>query len=65
MVIGQGGSGTVSPSGAVSTFGQGEGVTYMGSGRLGAPQRFRNLPPLGRLLWNLALDQAIARPEIA
>jgi hypothetical protein len=35
-VIGQGVSGTVSPSGAVSTFGQGEGVTYTGAGRLGA-----------------------------
>ncbi|MBR0951173.1 hypothetical protein [Bradyrhizobium canariense] len=35
-VIGQGVSGTVSPSGAVSTFGQGEGVTFTGSGRLGA-----------------------------
>jgi hypothetical protein len=33
-VIGQGVSGTVSPSGAVSTFGQGEGVTFTGSGRL-------------------------------
>src|SRR3954454_19821765 len=35
-VIGQGVSGTVGPSGAVSTFGQGEGVTYTGAGRLGA-----------------------------
>lgn len=35
-VIGQGVSGTVSPSGAVRTFGQGEGVTYTGAGRLGA-----------------------------
>lgn len=35
-VIGQGVSGTVSPSGAVSTFGQGEGVTFTSSGRLGA-----------------------------
>ena len=35
-VIGQGVSGTVSPSGAVSTVGQGDGVTFTGSGRLGA-----------------------------
>ncbi|MDD1525884.1 hypothetical protein C7U92_08465 [Bradyrhizobium sp. WBOS7] len=35
-VIGQGVSGTVSPSGAVRTFGQGDGVTFTGSGRLGA-----------------------------
>jgi hypothetical protein len=35
-VIGQGVSGTVSPSGSVSTFGQGEGVTFTGAGRLGA-----------------------------
>lgn len=35
-VIGQGVSGSVSPSGAVSTFGQGDGVTFTGSGRLGA-----------------------------
>jgi hypothetical protein len=33
-VIGEGVSGRVSPSGAVSTFGQGQGVTYSGSGRL-------------------------------
>ena len=33
-VIGQGVTGTVSPSGAVSTFGQGDGVTFTGSGRL-------------------------------
>lgn len=33
-VIGEGVSGTVSPSGGVSTFGRGEGVTYTGSGRL-------------------------------
>lgn len=36
-VIGQGVSGTVSASGSVSTFGQGDGgVTFRGSGRLGA-----------------------------
>ncbi|MGY8631463.1 hypothetical protein RAD15_03070 [Bradyrhizobium sp. 14AA] len=35
-VIGQGVSGTVSPSGAVSTFGRGEGVTFTSSGRLAA-----------------------------
>ncbi|PSO15374.1 hypothetical protein [Bradyrhizobium sp. MOS003] len=35
-VIGQGVSGTVSPSGSVSTIGQGDGVTFTGSGRLGA-----------------------------
>ncbi|MCP3368981.1 hypothetical protein [Bradyrhizobium cajani] len=35
-VIGQGVSGTVSPSGAVSTFGQGDGVTFTSSGRLAA-----------------------------
>ncbi|WP_262048519.1 hypothetical protein [Bradyrhizobium sp. Bra78] len=35
-VIGQGVTGTVSPSGSVSTFGQGEGVTFTGAGRLGA-----------------------------
>jgi hypothetical protein len=35
-VIGQGVSGTVSSSGSVSTFGQGEGVTFTGAGRLGA-----------------------------
>jgi hypothetical protein len=35
-VIGQGVTGTVSPSGAVSTVGQGDGVTFTGSGRLGA-----------------------------
>jgi hypothetical protein len=35
-VIGQGVSGTVSPSGSVSTFGQGEGTTFTGAGRLGA-----------------------------
>jgi len=35
-VIGQGVTGTVSASGAVSTFGQGDGVTFTGSGRLGA-----------------------------
>ncbi|PIT01699.1 hypothetical protein TSA1_13660 [Bradyrhizobium nitroreducens] len=36
-VIGQGVSGTVSASGAVSTFGHGDGgVTFTGSGRLGA-----------------------------
>ena len=36
-VIGQGVSGTVSSSGAVSTFGHGDGgVTFTGSGRLGA-----------------------------
>jgi hypothetical protein len=35
-VIGQGVTGTVSSSGAVSTFGQGDGVTFTGSGRLGA-----------------------------
>jgi hypothetical protein len=35
-VIGQGVSGTVSPSGSVHTFGQGEGVTFTGAGRLGA-----------------------------
>ena len=35
-VIGQGVSGTVSPSGAVRTVGQGEGVTFTGAGHLGA-----------------------------
>jgi len=35
-VIGQGVSGTISPGGAVRTFGQGEGVTFTSSGRLGA-----------------------------
>ncbi|EHR02850.1 hypothetical protein [Bradyrhizobium sp. WSM471] len=35
-VIGQGVTGTVSASGAVSTFGQGDGVTFTGSGRLAA-----------------------------
>ncbi|RTE92337.1 hypothetical protein [Bradyrhizobium sp. LVM 105] len=35
-VIGQGVTGTVSPSGAVSTVGQGDGVTFTSSGRLGA-----------------------------
>src|SRR6186713_2070313 len=35
-VIGQGVSGTVSPSGSVSTFGQGEGTTFTGAGRLAA-----------------------------
>ncbi|MCK1360621.1 hypothetical protein [Bradyrhizobium sp. 199] len=35
-VIGQGVTGTVSPSGAVSTVGEGDGVTFTGSGRLGA-----------------------------
>ncbi|MBW8853731.1 MAG: hypothetical protein JF604_05245 [Bradyrhizobium sp.] len=35
-VIGQGVTGTVSASGAVSTFGQGDGVTFNGSGRLAA-----------------------------
>ncbi|RXG89343.1 hypothetical protein [Bradyrhizobium zhanjiangense] len=34
-VIGQGVTGTVSPNGAVRTVGQGEGVTFTGSGRLG------------------------------
>ncbi|WP_091954930.1 hypothetical protein [Bradyrhizobium shewense] len=29
-------TGTVSPSGSVSTVGQGDGVTFTGSGRLGA-----------------------------
>ncbi|TFV75194.1 hypothetical protein E4K64_15880 [Bradyrhizobium frederickii] len=35
-IIGQGVTGTVSPSGAVSTVGQGDGVTFTSSGRLGA-----------------------------
>ncbi|WP_375304226.1 hypothetical protein WI560_17710 [Bradyrhizobium sp. A11] len=35
-VIGQGVTGTVSSSGAVSTVGQGDGVTFTSSGRLGA-----------------------------
>jgi hypothetical protein len=35
-VIGQGVTGTVSPSGTVSTVGQGDGVTFTSSGRLGA-----------------------------
>lgn len=35
-VIGQGVSGTVSPSGAVRTVGQGDGVTFTGAGHLGA-----------------------------
>ncbi|MDA9501311.1 hypothetical protein [Bradyrhizobium sp. CCBAU 11357] len=35
-VIGQGVSGTVSPSGTVSTVGQGDGVTFTSAGRLGA-----------------------------
>ncbi|WP_407183591.1 hypothetical protein [Bradyrhizobium centrosematis] len=35
-VIGQGVSGTVSPSGAVGTVGQGDGVTFTGAGHLGA-----------------------------
>jgi hypothetical protein len=35
-VIGQGVSGTVSPSGAVRTVGQGDGVTFTSSGQLGA-----------------------------
>ncbi|MES1148615.1 MAG: hypothetical protein ABUL53_05475 [Bradyrhizobium guangdongense] len=33
-VIGEGVSGTVSPSGGVSTFGRGDGITSTGSGRL-------------------------------
>jgi hypothetical protein len=33
-VIGEGVTGTVSPSGSVSTFGRGEGVTFTSSGRL-------------------------------
>ena len=33
-VIGEGVSGTVSPSGSVSTHGQGQGVTFTGAGRL-------------------------------
>jgi hypothetical protein len=33
-VIGEGVSGTVSPSGSVSTRGQGQGVTFTGAGRL-------------------------------
>ena len=59
--------GTVSPSGAVSTFGQGDGVTFTGSGRSRCPQRLRNLPPLGRLRRNLDLEQAIAakKPDSA
>jgi hypothetical protein len=35
-VIGEGVTGHVSPSGSVSTFGQGNGVTFTGAGRLSA-----------------------------